>query len=89
MYDCIEIAELLCVSRVTVAAWCRTGKLKYKVDRTENNRPYFKVSEKDLLDFGRRHRKYGKILAYTEVISNNKRALNELIRVLKREGLGK
>ena len=89
MYDCVEIAELLGVARGTVCVRCRTGKLKCKVDRTENNRPIYMVSDKDLAEFGRKHRKYGKVLAYTEVISNNKRALNELIRVLKREGLGK
>lgn len=89
MYDCVEIAELLGVARGTVCVWCRTGKLKCKVDRTENNRPIYKVAEKDLIAFGRRYRKYGKILAYTEVISNHKSALNELVKVLRREGLGK
>jgi predicted site-specific integrase-resolvase len=90
MYDCVEISELLGVTRNTVAVWCRTGKIKCKVDKTETNRPYYKVEEKDLVDFGRRNRKYGRILNYCEAINSSKKSLNELVRILKREeGLGK
>ena len=89
MYDCVEIAELLGVARNTVALWCRTGKLRCKVDRTETNRPYYKVEEKDLIDFGRRHRKYGRILIYCEAINSSKKSLDTLVKILKREGLGK
>ena len=90
MYDCVEIAGLLGVTRNTVCVWCRTGKLRHKVDKTENNRPYYKVEEKDLIDFGRKHKKYGKILCYCEAINSSKKSLDTLVKILKREeGLGK
>lgn len=90
MYDCKEISELLGVRRDTVAVWCRTGKLKAKVDKTKNNRPYYKVDEKDLIDFGRKYRKYGRILNYCEAINSSKKSLDTLVKILKREeGLGK
>ena len=90
MYTCVEIAELLGVARNTVALWCRNGKLKCKVDRTENNRPIYMVDEKDLIAFGRAYRKYGKILCYCEAINSSKKSLDTLVKILKREeGLGK
>lgn len=88
MYTCLEIAELLGVARSTVAIWCRTGKLKARVDKTECNRPIYMVSDKGLIDFGRRFPKYGKVIAYCKAVSSSKKSMNELLKLMN-EGLGK
>lgn len=87
-YTCVEIAELLGVTRSTVAVWCRTGKIMSTVDKTETNRPMYMVSDKGLIDFGHKYPKYGKIIAYCKAVSTSKRSLNELLKLMN-EGLGK
>lgn len=88
MYTCVEISELLGVARSTVALWCRTGKLKAKVDKNEYNRPIYMVSDKGLIDFGHKYPKYGKVIAYCKAVSTSKKSMGELLKLMN-EGLGK